>query len=34
MLKLHIYKGSEHKHQGQTPQILDIAAMNSKNKRG
>jgi large subunit ribosomal protein L13 len=34
MLKLHIYKGPEHKHQGQTPQILDIAAMNSKNKRG
>ena len=34
MLKLHIYKGPEHKHQGQAPQILDIAAMNSKNKRG
>lgn len=31
MLKLHIYKGNEHKHQGQAPQKLDIAAMNRKN---
>ena len=33
MLKLHIYKGNEHKHQGQNPQILDVAKMNRKNKK-
>lgn len=33
MVKLHIYAGNEHKHQGQNPQILDIAAMNRKNKK-
>lgn len=33
MVKLHIYKGSEHKHQAQNPQPLDIAAMNRKNKK-
>ncbi len=33
MVKLHIYTGSEHKHQGQNPQFLDIAAMNRKNKK-
>jgi len=33
MVKLHIYTGSEHKHQGQAPQFLDIAAMNRKNKK-
>lgn len=33
MTKLHIYKGSEHKHQGQNPQVLDVAAMNRKNKK-
>lgn len=31
--KLHIYKGSEHKHQGQNPQNLDVASMNKKNKK-
>jgi large subunit ribosomal protein L13 len=31
MVKLHIYKGNEHKHQGQNPQILDVAKMNRKN---
>lgn len=31
MAKLHIYSGSEHKHQGQNPEKLDIAAMNRKN---
>ncbi len=31
MTKLHIYKGTEHKHQGQTPKVLDIAKMNRKN---
>ena len=29
--KLYIYSGSEHKHQGQNPQIIDIAAKNRKN---
>lgn len=33
MVKLHIYKGPDHTHQGQNPQILDIAAMNRKNKK-
>lgn len=33
MTKLHIYKGNEHKHQAQNPQILDIGAMNRKNKK-
>ena len=33
MVKLHIYKGNEHKHQGQNPQILDVAKMNRKNKK-
>ena len=33
MVKLHVYKGSEHKHQGQSPQVLDIASMNRKNKK-
>ncbi|MBU6339333.1 MAG: 50S ribosomal protein L13 [Rickettsiales bacterium] len=33
MVKLHIYSGTEHKHQGQNPQVLDVAAMNRKNKK-
>jgi large subunit ribosomal protein L13 len=33
MLKLRIFKGPEHKHQAQNPQILDVAAMNRKNKK-
>jgi large subunit ribosomal protein L13 len=33
MLKLHLYKGSEHKHQGQTPEVLDVASMSRKNKK-
>lgn len=33
MLKLHLYKGSEHPHQGQTPEVLDVASMNRKNKK-
>jgi large subunit ribosomal protein L13 len=32
LLKLHIYKGVDHKHQGQKPEVLDIAKMNRKNK--
>lgn len=30
--KLHVYAGAEHPHGGNTPEPLDIAAMNSKNK--
>ncbi len=33
MTKLRIYKGSEHPHQAQNPQKLDIAAMNRKNSK-
>ncbi|OFW80071.1 MAG: 50S ribosomal protein L13 [Alphaproteobacteria bacterium RIFCSPLOWO2_01_FULL_40_26] len=33
MVKLHIYKGANHKHQAQNPQILDVASMNRKNKK-
>ena len=33
MVKLHLYCGAEHKHQGQNPQVLDIASMNRKNKK-
>ncbi|MGG6429597.1 50S ribosomal protein L13 [Acetobacter ghanensis] len=31
MRNLHVYAGSEHPHGGQTPQVLDVAAMNRKN---
>ncbi|MDH3242286.1 MAG: 50S ribosomal protein L13 [Alphaproteobacteria bacterium] len=30
---LKVYAGSEHPHEGQTPEVLDVAAMNPKNKR-
>ncbi len=33
MRKLHVYPGSEHPHQAQSPEVLDVAAMNPKNKR-
>jgi large subunit ribosomal protein L13 len=33
MTKLHIFKGAEHKHQAQNPQVLDVASMNRKNKK-
>lgn len=33
MGKLHVYAGAEHPHQSQKPEILDVAAMNPKNKR-
>lgn len=33
MRKLHVYKGSDHPHQAQNPEVLDVAAMNDKNKR-
>jgi large subunit ribosomal protein L13 len=31
--KLHIFKGSEHPHQAQKPETLNIAAMNRKNSK-
>ncbi len=30
---LRVYAGASHPHEAQNPQILDVAAMNSKNKR-
>lgn len=33
MRKLHVYAGAEHPHGAQQPQMLDVAAMNPKNKR-
>jgi large subunit ribosomal protein L13 len=33
MKHLHIYAGPAHKHEGQTPRALDVAAMNRKNRR-
>ena len=34
MRNLRIFKGSEHPHAAQNPQILDVAGMNRKNKVG
>ncbi len=31
--KLKVYKGSDHPHAAQQPETLDVAALNSKNKR-
>lgn len=31
---LRVYAGTEHPHEAQNPEVLDIAAMNPKNKRG
>ena len=31
--KLKVYAGSSHPHEAQSPQVLDVAAMNPKNKR-
>jgi large subunit ribosomal protein L13 len=31
--KLKVYAGTEHPHSAQSPQVLDIAGMNPKNKR-
>ncbi|MDA9817856.1 50S ribosomal protein L13 [Flavobacteriaceae bacterium] len=31
--KLHIFKGSEHPHQAQKPEVLDIASINRKNSK-
>lgn len=33
MKKLHIYAGTEHPHEAQKPEVLDVASMNDKNKR-
>ena len=30
---LKVYAGDKHPHEAQTPEVLDVAAMNSKNKR-
>lgn len=30
---LRVYAGTEHGHEAQKPEVLDVAAMNSKNKR-
>lgn len=32
--KLKVYAGAEHPHEAQQPEVLDVAAMNAKNKRG
>lgn len=34
MRNLKVYAGAEHPHEAQQPQVLDVAAMNPKNKRG
>lgn len=31
---LRVYAGAEHPHIAQSPEVLDVASMNSKNKRG
>ncbi len=33
MKNLRVYAGAAHPHEAQTPEVLDIASMNSKNKR-
>jgi len=33
MKNLHIYAGPTHRHEAQKPEVLDVASMNSKNKR-
>ncbi|MGB0683332.1 MAG: 50S ribosomal protein L13 [Magnetovibrionaceae bacterium] len=33
MTKLHVYAGNDHPHAAQQPEVLDVAAMNPKNKR-
>jgi large subunit ribosomal protein L13 len=34
MKHLYVYGGAAHPHEGQQPRVLDVAAMNPKNKRG
>ena len=33
LTKLHLYAGSEHPHEAQTPETLDVGSLNPKNKR-
>ncbi len=33
MTKLRVYAGTEHPHESQNPEVLDVAGMNPKNKR-
>jgi len=33
MTNLRVYAGTEHPHEAQNPEVLDVASMNSKNKR-
>jgi len=33
MKNLRVYAGSDHPHEAQSPEVLDVASMNSKNKR-
>ncbi|MEP2977919.1 MAG: 50S ribosomal protein L13 [Lentilitoribacter sp.] len=33
MKNLRVYAGSEHPHEAQSPEVLDVAAINPKNKR-
>ncbi len=33
MKNLYVYAGTEHKHEAQKPEALDVASMNAKNKR-
>jgi len=33
LTKLRVYASAEHPHAGQNPEVLDVAAMNPKNKR-
>jgi large subunit ribosomal protein L13 len=33
LTKLKVYAGTEHPHEAQQPEVLDVAAMNDKNKR-
>ncbi len=32
--KLHVYKGTEHPHEAQSPEVLDLKKLNRKNARG
>ena len=34
MRNLRVYAGTEHPHEGQSPEVLDVASMNRKNKVG
>lgn len=33
LTKLHLYAGSEHPHEAQSPETLDVGSLNPKNKR-